>query len=241
MGRNAVHNNGQADTRNLASPSSRAPEEQASGDLDQPAGLGRSPDPKSSFTKEQGLQEAQLRPLQAADFEVDFSLPPPHPIGSPGITRDQAIKRGGPQAHQPVELKPPSNPLKLASAFKAPAIAQASASPFSLSNQAAHCASSSSSSGGTHVLLGTSEQSGSTTAPALGPGSAEKQQSEVQTGSNSSLQPATPPLQTPAGQTPSSRPASEQEGDTTPAGPPSQGRLQGIAKDIQAAIERKLR
>lgn len=240
MGSNAGHDKGQVDSRNLASPSSRAPAVQASGDLDQPAGLGRSPDQKSSLPKEQGLQEVQLRPLQAADFEVDFSLPPPHPTGSPGITRDQAIKRDAPQAHQPVELKAPGNLLKLASAFKAPATAQASASPFSLSNQAANCASSSSS-GGTDVLLGTSEQSASTTAPASGPGSAEKQQSEVQTGSNSSLQPATPPLQTPAGQTPSSRPASEQEGDTAPAGPPSQGRLQGIAKDIQAAIERKLR
>ena len=236
MGSNAVHNKGKVDSRNLASPSSRAPAVQASGDLDEPAGLGHSSDQKSSFTKEHGLQEAQLRPLQAADF--DFSLPPPHPTGNPGINRDQATKRDTPQAHEPVGLKAPSSFPKPVSAFKAPATAQAGASPFSSSNQAADSASSS---GGVHVLLGPSEQSGSTTAPASGPGSAVKQQSEVQTGSNSSLQPATPPLQTPAGHTPSSCPASEQEGDTAPAGPPSQGRLQGIAKEIQAAIERKLR
>ena len=62
---------------------------------------------------------------------------------------------------------------------------------------------------------------------------------EVQ--ANSSLQPATPPLQTPAGLTPASRPASEQEGEPPLSGALSQGSLQGIARGIQAAIERKLR
>ncbi len=183
---------------------------------------GSSSSCEPAFTKEQGLQEAQLQPLQDADLVVDFSLPPPY------LTPDSADSNAG-RSPEP--------------------------SPVDYSRDAQHASSLPTAVGATDINRNPAT-SGSRSSPfALGQStdstSSSAQQTPAEGGksgqavpdvlANSSLQPATPLLHTPAGQTPASRPASEQEGEPPPSGALRQGSLQGIAKGIQAAIERKLR
>lgn len=246
MGCNADSITEQADSASIASSSSKAQAAQLSTDLDhltasskpqaQPAAhvtlpnscniqSGSSPGRKLGFTEEQGLQEARLKPLQDADFELDFALPPPHPTSIQNSTTDKSISTESPETgHSTVSNtspKPAPSPTGPASS----GVAGSRTSPFAL---------------GSH-----SADSGSSSAQAL-PALSEADkhlQASSEAQASTRLQPATSPLQTPPGQTPVSRPNSEQEGDPPPFSAVSQGStsLQGIAKGIQAAIERKLR
>ena len=173
---------------------------------------GSTPSLEPALTKEQGLQEAELQPLQDADLVEGFSLPSPHSTAQSESCLDHLVD--SPAADHSRAVEPASSlPGTTAAAVhqRKPAVPEARASPFAL---------------------------GHTRDPA----SSSVEQAAPEVPANSSLQPATPPLHTPTGQTPASRPASEQEGGEPPStGAARQGSLQGIAKGIQAAIERKLR
>ena len=171
----------------------------------------------------EGLEEAQLEPLQDADLVVDFSLPLPHP-------RAQSDgSRGNKSGSTPAEYSQGVQPASSLPGTEAATEGQRKAagpgirsSPFALGH------STDSASSSAQLVPASLEAGKSVQAPP-----------EVQ--AHISLQPATPPLHTPAGPTPASRPASEQEGEPPPSGALRQGSLHGIAKGIQAAIERKLR
>lgn len=214
------------------------------------AGPSSSTRAQASFTREQGLQEAQLKPLQDADFEVDFSLPPPHPRATSDITESLGTRTAlqeGPHTERVFRTAGLPKQASTSEGASSLAVSGSSASPFALSNQDTHSARlSSSSAQAVAAAAAEPPDSGaqafkSPLADPEGPhADSVGKQPEGQAGIN--LQPATPPLQTPAGQTPISRPASVQEGEEAPpSGALRQGSLQNIAKGIQAAIERKLR
>ncbi len=247
MGSNADDTISQAGSDILASPSEEAQASKPSEELGkQPAAvrqlqaqpapqvpLNKSSDARSdgspsrepAFTKKQRLQEAQLQPLKDTDLVVDFSLPPPHPtLDSAESSAENSVDNflePTPADHSRGAQHASSLPTAVAfTESNTPATSGNRSSPFALGQSTA------------------SPSSSAQQAPAEGGKSA---QAIPEVPANSSLQPATPPLHTPAGQTPASRPASEQEGEPPPSGALRQGSLQGIAKGIQAAIERKLR
>ena len=201
-----------------------------------PRGRPRSsPSRKSPFTREQGLQEAQLKPLQDVDFEIDFSSPPPHAqavAASPSKPDSRTALSG--QQHAEAAI---SKDTQLTSGGNAIVTTSAtSVSPFALSNSSTRLHSPSSR---TVPGAGSPLPAPEATDSEGGPGSSAKASQKQPDGQASScLQPATPPLQTPSGQTPVSRPASVQGGEEASS---SSSKLQGIAKGISAAIERQLR
>lgn len=244
MGSNAGFTTEQADSASIASSSSKAQAAQLSTDLEQltasskpqaqPAAhvtppkscniqSGSSPGRKPGFTEEQGLEEGQLKPLQDTEFEVDFPLS--HPTSTQSSTKGKSISTELPEAgHRSVSNISPQ-PASSLTGPASSAVAGSRTSPFALGSHSADAGSSS-----------------AQTLPALS--QADKHlQAICEAQASTSLQPATPPLQTPPGQTPVSRPTSEQEGDPPPFSAVSQGStsLQSIAIGIQAAIERKLR
>ena len=182
---------------------------------------GSPPSPEPALTEGQGFQEAQLQPLQDADLVGDFSLPSPHPTAQSESSLDRLIGSPATDHSRPVE---PASSLPGTTAAvvsqRKPAVPGARSSPFA---------------------SGHSTDSASSNVEQAPPQAGIGVQAPPEVPANSSLQPATPPLHTPTGQTPASRPASEQEGEPPPTGAARQGSLQGIAKGIQAAIERKLR
>ena len=186
------------------------------------ARLGSSPSREPAFTEEQGLQEAQLQPLQDTDLVVDFSLPPPQSI--PNSAESSVGHSLGPlqadSSREAQHARSLPDSVAATESYRSPATSVSRSSPFALGQSTDGPSSS-------------AQQ-----APAEG---GKHAQADPEVPAHSSLQPATPPLHTPAGQTPASRPASEQEGEPTPSAALRQGSLQGIAKGIQAAIERKLR
>ena len=201
-----------------------------------PKGRPRSsPSKKSPFTREQGLQEAQLKPLQDVDFEIDFSLPPlrPQAAAASPSKPDSGTASSEQQHAEAAGSKDTQLTSDGAASIGASAI---SVSPFALSDNSTQLHSPSSRTvPGAGSPLPAPEATDSEGGPAS---SAEATQKQPEGQVVSSLQPATPPLQTPSGQTPVSRPASVQEGEEASS---SSSKLQGIAKGIQAAIERQLR
>lgn len=244
MGSNADDTTKQAGGAGIASPSEQAQATNPSADLEeQPAAVrqlqpqsasevplnqspyARSGSPPSRVpanTEEQGLQEADLQPLQDADLVVDISLPPPQPAAqtqsSLGYSSDLS------PADCSSGVQPASSLPRRGAATEAPS---KPAAPGSLSSP--------------FGLVHSTDSASSSSAQQAPPQADKSVLTTPEARANSSLQPATPPLQTPTGQTPASRPASEQEGEPPPSVAVSQGSLQGIAKGIQAAIERKLR
>ena len=201
-----------------------------------PRGRPRSsPSRKSPFTRGQGLQEAQLKPLQDVDFEIDFSLPPPHPQAA--AVSPSKLDSGTASTEQQHAEPATSKDSQLTSDGAATLTTSAiNVSPFALSDNSTQLHSLSSSTvPGAGSPLPAPEATNSEGGPVS---SAEATPKQPDGQASSSLQPATPPLQTPSGQTPVSRPASVQEGEEASS---SGSKLQGIAKGIQAAIERQLR